>query len=43
MNETPSMLTGLLIYFAGFITILFVIAGSYFLTDGWNTKGDKAN
>jgi len=30
-----------LIYFAGFITILFSIACSYALTDGWNFKGDK--
>jgi len=28
-------------YFAGLITILFAVAFSYAITDGWNFKGDK--
>lgn len=28
-------------YFAGLITILFGLAFSYALTDGWNFKGNK--
>ena len=28
-------------YFAGLITILFGIAFSYAITDGWNLKGRK--
>lgn len=41
MDESSSILSGLLIYIAGFVTILFFIACSYALTDGWNYKGDK--
>ncbi len=28
-------------YFAGLITIMFGVAFSYSITDGWNFKGDK--
>jgi hypothetical protein len=28
-------------YFAASITILFTVAFSYAITDGWNFKGDK--
>ncbi|MCX6139900.1 MAG: hypothetical protein NTX15_03575 [Candidatus Kapabacteria bacterium] len=40
MNDSAPILSGLVIYFAGFITILFSIACSYALTDGWNFKGE---
>jgi hypothetical protein len=28
-------------YFAGFVTLLFGLAFSYAITDGWNFKVDK--
>jgi hypothetical protein len=28
-------------YFAGLITLVFGVAFSYAITDGWNSKGDK--
>lgn len=34
-------MTDFIPYFAGLITLIFSVAFSYAITDGWNFKGDN--